>query len=98
MAKERTERAARNDLVRICCYVALILAALLIFVNNLLPLIGVNVTGSLFSILTIIKDIALLIGISFGAYAFARSQGKTWVIIFWVAFALYVVSSILGLF
>ena len=63
-----------------------------------MPLIGVNVTGSLFSILTIIKDIALLIGISFGAYAFARSQGKTWVIIFWVAFALYVVSSILGLF
>ncbi len=98
MAKQRTERAARADLVRICSYVALVLAAVLIFINNLLPLIGISISGQFFNILGLIKDIALLIGISFGAFAFARAHGKTWLIIFWIAFVLYIASAIMGLF
>ena len=98
MAKQRTERAAKNDFIKICCYVALILAALLIFINNFLPLIGIEVKGPFFAVLGLIKDIALLLGIVFGAFAFARSQGKTWVIIFWIALVLYVASVIMGLF
>ncbi len=96
--KQRTERAARNDLIRICCYFALILAAVLIFVDNLLPLVGVDVSGRLFGIIRLVKDIALLIGIVFGAFAFARSKGKAWQIVFWIALALYIASVILGLF
>lgn len=52
----------------------------------------------LFSILRLIRDIALLLGIVFGAFSFARAHGKTWVIIFWIAVVLYVASSIMGLF
>ena len=96
--KQRTEGAARNDLVRICCYIALILAAVIIFVNNLLPLCGINVSGPVMKALATVRDIALLIGIVFGAFAFARSKGKAWRIVFWIALALYVASVILGLF
>lgn len=96
--KQRTEGAARRDLIKLCCYIALILAAVLIFINNLLPLVGVNVDGPLFNVLRLVKDIALLIGIVFGAFTFARSAGKVWTIIFWVAVVLYVASTIMGLF
>ena len=84
MAKrQRTEGEAKRDFIRLCCYVTLILAALLIFVNN---------------VLVLIKDIALLLGIVFGAYAFARAHGKAWFIIFIIAVVLYVASAIMGLF
>ena len=78
--------------------VSVILAAVLIFVNNLLPLIKINVSGTFFDVLELIKDIALLLGIVFGAWSFARAHGKTWVIIFWVAVVLYIASAIMGLF
>ena len=96
--RQRTEGQARRDFIKICCFVTLLLAAVLIFVDNLLPLVGVDVSGMLFNVLRLIKDIALLLGIVFGAYSFARAHGKTWVIIFWIAVALYVASAILGLF
>lgn len=96
--RQRTEGQARRDFIKLCCFVTLLLAAVLIFVQNLLPLVGVDVSGALFNVLRLIKDIALLLGIAFGAYSFARAHGKTWVIVFWVAVALYVASAILGLF
>ena len=99
MAKrQRTEGEARRDFIRVCCYVTLILAAVLIFVDNLLPLIQIDVSGTFFNVLRLIKDIALLLGIVFGAFYFARAHGKVWMIVFWVAVALYVTSAILGLF
>ncbi len=96
--RQRTEGQAKRDFIKLCCYVTLILAAVLIFVNNLLPLIKINVSGTFFDVLELIKDIALLLGIVFGAWSFARAHGKTWVIIFWVAVVLYIASAIMGLF
>ncbi len=96
--RQRTEGQARRDFINLCCFIALGLAALLIFINNVLPLIGVNMSGTLIGVLALIKDIALLLGIAFGAYRFARAHGKTWVIIYWIAIALYVASAICGLF
>lgn len=96
--KQRSEGAAKNSLVRICCYVALILAALLILVYNVLPLIGVKIGGTILNALSLIKDIALLLGIGFGAYSFAASHGKVAKIIFWIALVVYVASAICGLF
>ncbi|MBO5045480.1 MAG: hypothetical protein J6C93_01245 [Clostridia bacterium] len=96
--KQRSEGAAKNSLVRICCYVALILAAVLILVYNVLPLIGVNIGGKVIGALSLVKDIALLLGIGFGAYAFAASHGKAAKIVFWIALVVYVASAICGLF
>ncbi len=99
MAKrQRTEGQARADFINLCCIIALFLAALLIFINNVLPLIGVNISGALMGALNLIKDIALLLGIAFGAWKFVRYRGKTWVILYWVAIGLYVASAICGLF
>mgnify|MGYP000037625634 CR=1 FL=1 len=96
--RQRTEGQARRDFINLCCFIALGLAALLIFINNVLPMIGVQITGKLPSILNLIKDIALLLGIAFGGWRFVSGRGKAWIIIYWVAIALYVASAVCGLF
>lgn len=96
--KQRTEGAAKRDLIKLCCFITLILAAVLILIKNVLPLLGVQIDGTLPHALELIKDIALLLGIAFSAFAFARSSGKTAIIIFWVAVAIYVASAICGMF
>ncbi len=88
----------KNDFIRICSFIFLCLAALLIFVDNILPLVGIEVTGTIFNVLRLIKDIALLFGIAFGAYSFAKGAGKTWVIIYWIALCIYIAGAVLGLF
>ena len=101
MAKKkraRSEREAKTSLVKLCCYVALILAALLILVTNVLPLLGLNIGGPILGAIVLVRDIALLLGIAFGAYSFACSSGKAAIIIYWIAIAVYVASAICGLF
>lgn len=96
--KQRTEGQARADFIKICCFVTLLLAAVLLFIDRLLPLVGVEVSGPLFGALRLVKDIALLLGIIFGAWSFARRHGKAWIIIFWIAVAIYVAGAIMNLF
>ncbi len=85
-------------IVKACSYIALIIAAVLIFVCNLLPLIKVQVDWAGWGYLNLIKEIALLIGIGFGAYAFTRGK-KIWVaVLYWIALVLYIASVILGIF
>ena len=88
----------KNDFVKFCSFWALVLAALLIFVYNVLPQIGINITGKVFGILGLIKDVALLLGIAFGAYAYADSKGKGWRITFWIAIILYLGAAVFGIF
>ncbi len=88
----------RSDFIKICSFIFLCLAALLIFIDNILPLVGVTVGGTVFNVLRLIKDLALLFGIVFGAYSFASAHGKTWKIIFWIALIIYIAGAILGLF
>ena len=89
--------SSKNSFVRLCCFIALILAAVLILIFNVLPHIGLSIGGPVVRVLTFVKDIALLLGIAFGAYSFC--QGKNGLVItFWVAVALYVASAVFGLF
>ena len=94
----RKQRTSSIDLVHVCCYIALVLAALLLAITKIFGFFNVNVGGTVMSVLSLIQEIAMLVGIAFGAYAFARSKGKTWVIIYWVALIIYIAAAILGLF
>ena len=76
-------------------FIVLIIAAILIAVNNLLPIIGVNVSGPLFSVLSTIKEIFILIVIGFSAYYFVVGKKKVWKIIYWIAIALFIVGIVL---
>ncbi|MBD5636903.1 MAG: hypothetical protein HDP28_03655 [Clostridia bacterium] len=87
-----------NPIIKACSYVALIIAGILIFIYNLLPLVGVELHGKILGALELAKNLALLVGIGFGAYAFTRGK-KIWVaVLFWIALVLYIASVILGMF
>ena len=88
--------SSKNSFVRLCCFVALILAAVLILVYNVLPEIGITIGGKVFNILAFVKDIALLLGIAFGAFEFCRGR-KGLIITFWIAIVLYLVSAVFGI-
>ncbi|MDE6411393.1 MAG: hypothetical protein K2L02_02525 [Clostridia bacterium] len=84
--------------IRACSYIALIIAGILIFILNLLPIIGIEIHGKILGALELAKNITLLVGIGFGAYAFTRGK-KIWVaVLFWIALVLYIASVILGMF
>lgn len=84
--------------IKACSYVALIVAGILIFIHNLLPMVGVKIEGKILGALELAKNLALLVGIGFGAYAFTRGK-KIWVaVLFWIALVLYIASVILGMF
>ncbi|MDE5547863.1 MAG: hypothetical protein K2J30_02585 [Clostridia bacterium] len=88
----------RYDVIKICCYIALVIGALFVFINNLLPVCGVTVSGPLFAILSLIERLAFLIGVGLAAYGFAASKGKksAWFIIFIIAIVLFIVGIVLG--
>ncbi|MBE7090590.1 MAG: hypothetical protein E7363_01590 [Clostridiales bacterium] len=88
----------KNDFVKFCSFFALLLAALLIFIYNVLPEIGITMQGKLLGILSLVKDIALLLGIAFAAYAYADNKGKGWRITFWIALVLYLGAAVFGIF
>ena len=88
---------SKKNIGNLLSFVALVILALLLTVSNILPLIGINLDGSLFGLLGLIKDLAVLIVIGLGAYYFTRGN-KVLNIIFWVAIIIYVACVILGLF
>ena len=95
---QRNGGPTRYDIVKVCCFIALIIGAIFVFINNLLPVCGVNVSGSIFNLLALIEKVALLIGIGLGAYGFAKGN-KRWVwIVFIVALVVYVIGIVLIFF
>ena len=76
-------------------FFALLIVAILIFVNKLLPIVGINVGGSLLDILSTIKEVFILIVVGISAYSFVANKNKTWKIVFWVAILLFVAGVVL---
>ena len=86
---------SNKNILNLFCFIALIIIAILILINNLLPLVGVNVSGPFFSALNTIKEILILIVVGLYAYYFVAGKSKTWKIIYWIAIALFIVGIIL---
>lgn len=95
MAKKETSFSS------ILCYVALIICAVIVLFTNLLPAIGINVSGDtwslIFNILDIIKNLSILVVLIMGANVYAKtSKAKT--IIYIIAIVIFVVGIVLVLF
>lgn len=83
------------------CFIAFGVAAVVCFINYLLPLIAnVTIGDTAWSVLNLIFEIAALIGLGFGALSFASSRGKLvkiltgiFVLVFIVAIVLAILAS-----
>lgn len=84
-----------KNLLNLLSFFALVIVAILIFVNKLLPMVGINASGPLFGILSTIKEIFILIVVGLSAYNFVAYKSKAWKIVFWVAIVLFIAGVVL---
>lgn len=84
-----------KNLLNLLSFVALLIVAVLIVVNNLLPIVGVTLTGTLFSVLGTIKDVFILIVVGLSGYNFVANRSKVWKIIYLVAVLVFVAGVVL---
>jgi hypothetical protein len=94
MATQKTTRTTTHSsgkgwLIRACSFFALVIAALVF-------LLGGIFSGSAKSILNLIGQICLAIGIGFPAYDFTRGKKIAWKVIYWVALIVYIFGCIFG--
>lgn len=82
--------ASTSSVLRTCSYFALVIAAFLF-------LFGGIFSGQLKSVLNLIGQLMLLVGIGFPAYDFTRGKHIAWRVIYWIALAVYVFGCIFGL-
>ncbi|MDR0697358.1 MAG: hypothetical protein LBF68_07520 [Christensenellaceae bacterium] len=77
MAK-KTKSASKSQILQICAFITLILAAI-IWILSAFGILGGAAAAMMF-----IKDLLILFTISLAAHPFAKSLGQTWYIIYWV--------------
>ena len=83
------------NVLNLLSFVSLIIVAVLIVVNNLLPIIGIETKGAFFNVLRTIQEIFTVIVIGVSAYNFVAKKGKGLKIAFWIAIAIFVVGIVL---
>ena len=86
---------SNKSLLNLVSYVALMLIALLLFIRNLLPVIGIVVEGPLIAALSTLQNILMIVVIGVIAYDFAKSSKKWVKVLYWIAVAIFVVGTIL---
>ena len=67
-----------KDLLKTISYLALIIFALLLAVERILPLVGISLQGVLLYVLDTIKNIFIIIVIGVNAYSFVEGKAD-WV-------------------
>lgn len=88
-------KSSNKNTLNTLSYVALIIVALLMLINHVLPLVGLDIGGPLVNVLETIKNVFVLIVIGISAYNFLPGRAKWVSVLFWVAIIVYVVGTIL---
>lgn len=88
-------KGSDKKIISTLSYVALIIIAILLVFEYILPLIGVQVYGTFFNILNTIKNVFILIVIGISAYNLVESGAKWIKILFWIAVGIIVVATVL---
>ena len=76
-------------------FVALVIISFLLLITRILPMVGLNIEGSLVNLLETVKNVLVLIVIGINAYSFAANNKKWFKILFWVAIIVFVVATVL---
>ena len=88
-------KSSNKNALNTLSYVALIIVALLMLINHVLPLIGLDISGPLVNVLETIKNLFVLIVIGISAYNFLPGRAKWVSVLFWIAIIVYVVGTVL---
>lgn len=80
----------KKNFLNFASFLVFTLAAILIFIKDLLPHVGVSIGGSFFTALEVIKDVLLFLIIGISAFRFIQTKKKGWKIFFIVMLAIFI--------
>lgn len=86
---------SNKDLLNTLSYVALVIIAFLLVIRTFLPVLGVNISGALVSILETVQNVFIILVVGICAYNFTIGKAKWVNILFWVAVIIFVVATVL---
>lgn len=92
--KQQVRRAEKVDLLRICAFWGIFLAAALFVANGILHLLNVN--SAIVSVLDIIAKLALLVAVGIPAWDYVKGKGKPMRVLFFVALIIYIAGCVMG--
>ena len=84
-----------KDLLKTISYLALVIFALLLAVERILPIVGVELGGVLFNLLNTIKNIFIITVIGVNAYSFIDGKAAWVKWLFWISIIIIVVATLL---
>lgn len=87
----------RVDIVKVCAFWGILVAALLFIARGILGLFDLSIGGTIMSIFDILGKLALLVAVAFPAYSYVRGKARVWQIIYWAALVVYIAGCVLGL-
>ena len=85
----RTTTTGKGWLLRACSYFALVVAAFMF-------LFGGIFSGGAKSVLNLIGQLFMLVGIGIPAYDYTRGKKIAWRVVYWIALAIYVFGCVFG--
>lgn len=83
------------NLLKIFSFISLIIIATLVLINNVLPLVGIEISGVLFSVLDFVKNILIIIVVGSLAYTFTVGKKNYVKVIYYVSLAVYIIGMLL---
>ena len=81
--------------LNVMAYIAFIVIALLILINNFLPVIGVIIDVKITNVLTTVQNVLVLIVLGILSYKFAMNSAKWVKIVYWIALVVFVTGTII---
>ena len=95
------DKKGNGGFALLCCFIALGVSAVIAFITYLLPIVSdVTVGDNVMNILDIVLSVVTLLGLAFGAFAFAGRHGgfvKVLTALFVLVFVVSIVLMIVGI-
>lgn len=95
MKGSNSKGPSNNGALRVMAYIAFVVIALLILVNNLFPLMEIVITGPITNILETVKNVLILIILGIMAFKFTIGCAKWVKIIYWISLVIFITGTVI---
>ena len=88
-------KGSNNSALKAMAYIAFIVIAVLIVVNNLFPLMGITIGGPIKNTLETVKNVLVLLVLGIMAFNFASGCAKWVKVLYWIALVIFIAGTII---
>ncbi|MBR2498200.1 MAG: hypothetical protein IKB67_00575 [Clostridia bacterium] len=84
-----------KNILNVMSYIAFVIIALLILMNNLLPLIDVTIGPKIKNVLETVQNLLVLIVLGVLSYKFTLSSAKWIKVLYWIALIIFIAGTVI---